>query len=481
VPTDTASSRPRVADFLLRAVAWGLGIFGLLRLEWIGRHALLPLTQFQGRLAAGIFGAPARPIVATLDCSGADLVAICLGAILAYPARWTTRLAGAGAGLALILALNTLRIGTLGRLAAAPSLFPAFHVYVWPAALALAVAGYVFAWMQRANRRGATIAPQPQPAAADPGATAGRRGALPARRFAILAAVLLVIFTAAAPIYLESAGVLSVAAFIARASAAVLRLLGIEAQASANQLWTSRGSFLVTQECISTPLIPVYLAAVFAFGGSGRSRLLALLAAAPLFVALGVARLLVVALPAFAAASPVALIHAFFQVVLAAVVVVAAALWRDPDRWRASRRAALGAAAGVLFVLLLAGPYTRLLLSVLQAVGPGAAPPAADPQGAIALLPAFQAGLFLALWVAARPAAGWMPFFGGVALLVAVQLATLAALPLLAARVGGALLVQGVRGWAVVAPVVVAALLHRFRPAGAPSPPQALREADDRG
>ena len=53
--------------------------------------------------------------------------------ILAYPVRWRTRLAGAAGGAALILGLNTLRIGTLGRAAASPAWFNALHVYVWPA------------------------------------------------------------------------------------------------------------------------------------------------------------------------------------------------------------------------------------------------------------------------------------------------------------------------------------------------------------
>ena len=45
------------------------------------------------------------------------VVALCMGAILAYPVAWSRRLAGAGLGLALILGLNTVRIGTLGRAA----------------------------------------------------------------------------------------------------------------------------------------------------------------------------------------------------------------------------------------------------------------------------------------------------------------------------------------------------------------------------
>ena len=114
-------------------------------------------------------------------------------------------------------------------------------------------------------------------------------------------------------------------------------------------LWTPRGGFLVTQECISTPLIPVYLAAVCAYSrdvaAADRSALLATL---PLFIGLGIARLLVVALPD-ASRSPLFLVHAFYQLLLGAVVVFVAALWRHGGR-AALGHALVGIVVGVLFV-----------------------------------------------------------------------------------------------------------------------------------
>jgi len=218
-------------------------------------------------------------------------------------------------------------------------------------------------------------------------------------------------------------------------------------------------------------LIPVYLAAVLAFGGTWRTRLPALLAAVPLFVGLGIARLLVVALPVALSASPVNLIHASFQILLAVVVVVLAALWRHPDRGTAARRALLGAGLGFSFVLLLGAPYTRLVLHAVRLLGvqsAGAASPLTeDPQGAIALLPAFQVGLYLALWAAARVAFAWKRFVAGLALLGLSQMATLTVLPLLAGSVSTSIQVQGVRAWAVAAPLLVVAFLHGFRPSGA--------------
>ncbi len=139
-------------------------------------------------LAAGLFGAPALPVEVTLACSGADALALCLGAVLAYPVRWRTRLAGAGGGAALILGLNTLRIGTLGRVAASPAWFNALHLYVWPAVLTLAIAGYVFAWMRLADRRQRCRRSTDEPRRPRERGRCSPRRPQPTRRFVVLTA-----------------------------------------------------------------------------------------------------------------------------------------------------------------------------------------------------------------------------------------------------------------------------------------------------
>lgn len=272
-----------------------------------------------------------------------------------YPVKWRTRVAGAAGGAALILGLNILRIGTLGRVVASPAWFNALHLYVWPAPLTLAIAGYVFAWMYLADP------PSPSAAArqAPPSASATARPApKPTRRFVVLTGVFLILFTAASPLYLESPAVLALAGFIARAAAAILGFVGVSVYAAANVLWTPRGGFLVTQECISTPLVPVYLAGVCAYSTTWRRLTAGILVTLPLFIALGIARLLVVALPDAMVASPLFLVHAFYQLLLAAVLVLLAAVWRHGGR-AAPYRALAGVVVGVLFVYLLGPFYTR--------------------------------------------------------------------------------------------------------------------------
>ncbi len=418
MPTDTARTWTRAGSFTLRAVAWSLGLFGLLRLSWVETHGLLPLTQLQGRLAVGLCGVPARPIDATLACSGADALALCVGAILAYPTSWRMRLAGAGGGLGLILGLNTLRIGTLGRVAASPAWFETLHVYLWPAVLTLAIAGYVFAWMRFADKGRRVESRARESVARDAAPATASAPARLTRRFVILTTALLLLFTAASALYLESAGVLAVAAFVARAAAAVLHVLGFEASAAANVLWTSRGGFTVTQECVSTPLIPV---------------------------------------------------HAFYQLLLGAVVVFFAAFWRHGVGGTALRRALLGVLLGAALVHPFGAPYTWLVKSAAEMLGGPA--PLQDPQGAIAALPAFQVGLYVALWVAAFVAAGWRRFLAGFALLALTQTAGLLALHVLASHSGLTPHVADVRAWAVVGPLlVIAAVMNVDRLLRRPTP-----------
>ena len=426
-----SARRPtRAGEFVLRSVAGSLGFFALLRLPWIEAHVVLPVVRGQGSLAVRLFGAPGLPIEATLACSGADAIALCLGALLAYPVPWRRRLAGAAGGVALIVALNTLRIGTLGRAAASPAWFNVLHLYLWPAALTLAIAGYVFGWMRVADGR-------PAPAAG--------MAAKPGRRFVGLTVFFVILFAAAAPLYLESPAVLALAGFVARAAAMTLSLLGVDAHAAANVLRTTRGGFLVTQECISTPLIPVYLAAVCAYATTWRWRLTGVMATLPLFTALGVVRLLLVALPGVAPS--LFFVHAFYQLLLGAVVVLVAALWRHGRR-AAAAPALAGVATGLLFVFLIGPLYTRVVTYP-------AGIPLDDPQGAIGLLPAFQVGLYLALWAAAFTAVGWKRFLAGFAALGLTQAAGLIALHTFTSDPGFMAHVRDIRGWAVAGPVLI--------------------------
>jgi exosortase/archaeosortase family protein len=438
VPTATRRPETDAARFALRGLATSLGLFGVLRLSWLETHVVLPVTRLQAQIAVSVFGGPAAPVEATLACSGTDAIALCLGAILAYPVPWRVRAAGGTAGLALILGLNVARIGTLGRAAASTFWFDALHLYAWPAVLTLAIAGYVFGWMRYADR--------PHLPAASPLPT-------PSLRFAGLTIVFLLIFLAASPLYLQSPAVLALAGVVTRAAALMLDVFGVTVHAAGNVLTTPRGGFAVTQECVSTPLIPVYLAAVCAYSPTWKRLCAGVLAAVPVFIGLGILRLLVLVLPANVA-SPEFLIHAFSQLAVAAIVVLVAAFWRH-GRTRGLAYAGFGILAGVLFVRLLGPLYTALVTSDAHATLP-------DPQGAIAFLPAFQVGLYLALWAAAFAAVAWRRVLAGLALLGLTQAAGLLALSALATHAGVTAHVRDIRGWAIAGPLLVLAAVVGF-------------------
>jgi len=464
VPMDTARiSTPGLSVFALRLIAWSLALFGLFRLPWAGTHLLLPATRLQAAAGSSLLGPSSLPIEVTLACSGTDALALCLAAIVAYPARWRMRAAGVAGGAALILALNTIRIGTLGRAAASPRWFDALHVYVWPAVLTIAIAGFVFAWMREVDRRplsGSAKRRDRARSASDPPSGSAKdlaeRDAAPyyllTRRFALTAAAFLVVFTLASPLYLESARVLALAGLVARAAAFLLRVLGVDATASASLLATPRGAFVVTQECISTPLIPIYLAAVVVYARTWSARALWTAAAMPLFVGLGIARLLVVAVPAGLDSSPAFFIHAFSQLLLAAGMVCGLALWRYGTRAEALVRAVAALALAIAFVRLLGEPYTHAILWFRTA-----ATTFDDPQGALMFLPAFQFGLFLALWTAAFVPSGWTRFLCGASLLAAIQIAVAGGVQLLAVHAGIAPLVRDIRAWALLGPALIIA------------------------
>lgn len=454
VLTDTAEHaqwRPALG-FALRGVGWGLVLFGALRLSLIETHVLLPLTLGQARLADAIFGSAPHPVAVTLACSGAEALALCAGAILAFPATWVARVTGVFGGAALILAFNTVRIATLGRAAGSPPWFDALHVYVWPALITLAVAAYVFIWMQRAGGR----ALLPVEGTSANALTTARNGRLARRTQGFLwgGAGLLAVFSVAAPMYGDSAGVVAATEFIARAAAGVLGMVGVRAGASANVLWTAQGGFLVTHECILTPLIPVYVAAVAAYVRRWPLALVGVAAAVPLFIALGVARLLVVALPPTLVAAPLFFVHAFYQLVAAGVIVASAARWCRGGGRLWPRRAVFACVAGVVSLYLCAPVYAQ---AVSAAVGTGLH--LDDPQGAITFLPVFQVGLYVALSVAALPALGWRRFLPGL-LLLGLSQVTVFALLHVASRYGSVTPhVRDVRAWALAAPILVVAAM----------------------
>jgi hypothetical protein len=140
-------------------------------------------------------------------------------------------------------------------------------------------------------------------------------------------------------------------------------------------------------------------------------------------------------------------------------MVCGVALWRHGARVGTLARAVAALALAILFVRLLGTPYTRAILWFRPA-----GTVFDDPQGALMFLPAFQFGLFLALWVAAFVPSGWTRFFCGASLLAAIQIAVAGGVQLLEAHAGIAPMVRDVRAWALVGPALIIAAVVNGAP-----------------
>ena len=408
-PSDHPARADRSAvAFVLRVLVWIVALFGLLRLPWVQSHLLIPFAGLQQNLGCLITGASKSAVTVDLSCTGSDAMALCLGTVLAFPVPWRRRLIGGAVGLALVTAVNTARIGSLSLVAADNgNLFRFLHIYLWPTALIVVAAGYVFLWMSWA---GASASDRTSLWPLSRNATSQRTW-----RFLVATLSLAVLYYAGSRWFLQSPALLAVAEWSAAAAGLMLSFFGIEAEVTNNILRTAHGAWLVSQECVATPLIPVYLAAVWVAPLPLGRRFLGWLAALPLFAFLATARLLVLALPAAMVGSHMVAVHAFYQVVTALLVVGLAAgtdvgsrnTGNSSARKNRLGRFGIAVLAGVLAAVLvgtlgrewLSPLFDQLAQSLhLGHVGHGYR----DAQGALAILPAFEMGLFVALLVTLR-------------------------------------------------------------------------------
>ena len=416
------------------------------------QHALGPLAKAQETIALW-YGAPARASIAvTADCSGADVMALCLGVLLAYPVGWRRRLAGMAGALAVILTLNTLRIVTL-LFASSPRSIQNLHVVVWPIIIVFALALYVSWWMRAADR---------------PGESSRWRTA----RFAAAAACLLALYAATAPWTMTSPAVVQAGVWTVASGAALLQSIGLPASGVGDVLATPRGAFQVTPECLLTPFLPVSLAAIVAMPWSARRRMLAVALVLPLFFALGVTRLIALALPAAIVTTPLVIVHGFYQLVggIALIGVAAAARHMTPPvsggehRWRAGWWFAAGIAGAGVTAAMAGSTWTRLVTESAALLSPVvtqtlAMMPLDGFQGALASLPTYHLGLLAGFWIVLtngrRPGRAVI----SLCLLAAGDVAMLALIGAAQTHLGVAPHVLVIRAWAIGVPAALAWLL----------------------
>lgn len=431
--------------FLVEATAWIVGLIGLIRLPWVAEHFVGALVSFQTALVSW-YGAAASPnIVVTSDCSGADVAAVCLGVTLAYPAPWRRRLVGAAVGAAVVFSLNAARIASLYAVASDLRTLNFLHLYVWPALLSLVTMLYVFAWIRLNTRTKAAMSPAWV-------------------RFFQTALAGFVVYAAIAPWALTSPLLARAGAWTAASGAFLLQGLGAQVSTNGAVLLTSRGAFEVTQECLFTPMLPLFIAGVCAVRIPRGRRWLWLMLTPVVFFALGIARLFALVLPPYVVSQPTVLAHGFYQVLAGAALIVAAAHWasRHSGAASASRLSVIAlsitAAVGVVtaaywrsLVELFAGSMTSLLNVVpLALVSPG------DQQGALALMPAYQLAVLCGLWFALKGLRAWRALGAGLGWLLVTQVGFIVAAATVSAQWEMSPHPILVRGWALAIPAIIA-------------------------
>jgi exosortase H (IPTLxxWG-CTERM-specific) len=130
----------------------------------IGRFFVWYVEQ-QARLAGGLcamFDGDAQitgtvisgpiPLRVVKDCSSLDVQALFAATVLAFPARWPSKLLGLVIGIPLLGALNLLRIAGLHFVGMfAPRMFDTAHEELFPALLLLAAVTLFALWVRKAQ------------------------------------------------------------------------------------------------------------------------------------------------------------------------------------------------------------------------------------------------------------------------------------------------------------------------------------------
>jgi hypothetical protein len=288
-------------------------------------------------------------------------------------------------------------------------------------------------------------------------------------RVAGVAFVLVVVYAALQPWLARAAVLDAAAAATARLAAWIFGVLGLAPRLVGSTIVTAHGSYLVTPECVLTPAMPIYLAVVLTMVKGWRGRTLGLMAFAPVFATLALARLMTLAIAPLAGDQRLVFTHAFYQFLAAGAVLVIAASWGGERLLSRSsvRRAALAAALGLGFGVCLGPAYSRVVeASAAWAAAVWGAPAASlagagDVQGAVALFPAFQLALLLALCAALERRPSIRRLTAGAGVLLATQVIVLIFIGVLVEQVGVDPPVVPIRAWTLVAPIAVACCVCR--------------------
>jgi exosortase H (IPTLxxWG-CTERM-specific) len=147
------------------------GGFTLVSVNWVNDHAIEPFTAGVARVSGfvlNLFGQHVAMNGTVISnsrfavnirngCNGVEAMLIFLAAVLAFPARWSSRLAGLALGILAIQVVNLVRVVALFLTGVyLPKLFDTSHTVIWQTIVILAG---VLLWIYWANRFARPVEP----------------------------------------------------------------------------------------------------------------------------------------------------------------------------------------------------------------------------------------------------------------------------------------------------------------------------------
>lgn len=126
----------------------------LVHLNALLTHWSLRAIGVESRLQSPMVHSSGFSVVIIPGCTGLFTLLILFSIIVAFPARWSSRVLGFVAGAFLIGSLNVIRLVSLILLGSTfPQLFDEVHLFVWQAITIIIALAFWFFWARRALRR----------------------------------------------------------------------------------------------------------------------------------------------------------------------------------------------------------------------------------------------------------------------------------------------------------------------------------------
>jgi exosortase/archaeosortase family protein len=134
--------------YALLAIPFAEGIlYQYLKLNARASNWILNLLGQGTHVTEVTIQSPAFAIAIRRGCDAVEPTWLLCAAILAFPGDWRRKCIGMAAGMAILQALNLVRIVTLYWIGSRfPAIFPSAHLEVWPAVFILVAIGLFIRW-----------------------------------------------------------------------------------------------------------------------------------------------------------------------------------------------------------------------------------------------------------------------------------------------------------------------------------------------